>query len=1190
MPNYYDDRILRRELSELSFNSAGVFNKEGAWNNASNSRIIVIGLGGMGLKTVARLKAELNIRVGKIDPACLRIIAFDTDKNATTPLTDPETGCFSENEIVLLDNTDVATQINGSDDLRPATINSIIPRGFNHTADGHGSGQVRLMGRACVMNTDIFGKIYDTIKSNISDLQDFTGTTLDIHVVAGVGGGTGSGLIIDVPYIARRAATDAGLTSSRIRIFGHVYLPNTYRANPGFNANSAKRNGYAALKEIDYLMNIKNSGEKFEALYPAPVGQVSYPDPIFNRCTLIGGKLAGGMVIVDSEQKALEACVENLSTLCTNVTGVVADDGREGTITDFYSAKSFDDNTSNSLNGLVLDPALHFPKDGNYMYNIIGASSVKFPTKAISESIIGSVGKQAFELLKANAETLKSEHIDKFERRVGSNPYDIIEKEYEKLERKFDEYLNSGNTVFKKDTVKDGTFDNVLKGYITNAITAFEQNNGQLFVSNIVTAANTASKEIIRDPNKGALYLSKLLQTESNSSGLNGFYQRIRGYDSVISTIKTSSEEAIKNHRKILNDVIKNMQSFGGVGRHKSAYIAALKACYKEEFSVKMCESIRRLLEMRPEGYATHLKKVLDKSFVRAIEIYEGISNVLINNVEIAKSYIDPDFAAQTDPSSVFALTGDTFQKLKTKVASKVGDTLRSLSDNVIPDFATTLVEKIVENANGNWEPLDSNIYRIGDSKMVKEFRDFINDNNELNSIADKKMVDFFDDAHNGDSDAVKTNIVNQLIRHLEGNSAPTTSVWPVPSFDLHSVDTLRYQYMVLPDGFNDPNCNLGTIFKNQYRVTANFTNNIYYSKDQNSIYSYTLYARMPIWIHNDIIEYEKEYNRSTTAGVHINENLSFDPAWRDYPALMPPSQYLRTPVDGNPEYRNDSELQIFKDVRELVEFSKKHGIIITDTNGTRIRFIDNKPEDNAINDFVTDYIDDNRNTDENDNIIMDSLFNAVIEEFGYTETELFVRGNIPNASDELIVSVIRNYMQTWKKLQDEVDYYKKNFVNAVENVINGRRQQKELDDFTRFMLFGLVYCRDNIWYYNLSGEEYEITTEFEISLNDSELGGYMEMAVYDIFPTLRKYPEHKLLLQNAYIEIAKRAGHPGVEKDEVCERANAILSRCKTVLDSFDLKRRRGSTLTRKELKYEEFYSRVSAYIIASVPGVTVK
>ncbi len=1034
MSYYYDDRMLRRELSELSFNSAGVFKKECARNKASNSRIIVIGLGGMGLKTVEKLKKELNMHVCEIDPACLRIIAFDTDKNATTLLTNPETGCFSENEIIHLGNTNVAGV---AAMFLPTPINSIIPNGFKHTADGHGSGQVRLMGRVSVMNIDNFGKIYNTIQSNVSYLQDFTGTTLDIHVVAGVGGGTGSGLIIDVPYIARKAATDAGLTSSRIRVFGHVYLPNTYKAKPGFNADSAKRNGYAALKEIDYLMNIENTGEKFEALYPAPVGQVSSADPIFNRCTLIGGELAGGTIVVDSEQKALEVCVDNLSTLCTNVRGVVnyvgRDDGIEGTIADFYSGYSFEDRTRYALNGLFLDPALNFPKDGNYMYNIIGASSVKFPTKAISESIIGSVGKQAYELLKANEETLKSEHIDEFEKRVGSNPYDIIKKEYRKLERKIDEYFNNRNTVFNRTTVKDGTFDNVLNSYITNAITAFEQNNGQLFVEGIVSAANIASKEIIRDPQRGALYLLKLLQTESISGGLNGFYQRIRGYDSVINTIKMSSEDAIERYSEILNDLTERMQrTICVVARYKREYIAALKARYKEEFSVRMCEAISKLLEMRPKGYATQLKKALDKNFVRAIDIYEGISNVLISNVEIAKSYIDPDVAAQTDPSSVFALTGETFQKLKTKVASAVDDTLRSLPDNVIPDFATALVEEIVENADGNWEPLDSNIYRIGDSKMVKKFRNFINHAYYLNSIADKEMVDFFDDAYNGDSDAVKMDIVNQLIRHLEGNSAPTTSVWPAPHFDLHSVDTLRYQYMVLPTGFDYPRCDFGNIFKTQYNVTADLTNNIYYGPDQNSIYSYTLYARMPIWIHNDIIEYEKAYNWSTAAGVHINENPSFSPVWRYYPALMPPSQYFRTAVDGEPEYRNDIELNIFKDVRELVEFSKKHGIIITDAYGTRIRFIDNKPEDNAINDFVTGYIDGPNNKDENGNIIMDSLFNAVIEKFGYTETELFVRGYIPNASDELIVSVIRNYMQTWKKLQDEVDYYKKNFVEAV--------------------------------------------------------------------------------------------------------------------------------------------------------------
>ena len=60
------------ELSELGTNSIGILAKEDGFDSKHTSRVLVIGLGGMGLKTMIRLKRELNERVGVIDGSILR--------------------------------------------------------------------------------------------------------------------------------------------------------------------------------------------------------------------------------------------------------------------------------------------------------------------------------------------------------------------------------------------------------------------------------------------------------------------------------------------------------------------------------------------------------------------------------------------------------------------------------------------------------------------------------------------------------------------------------------------------------------------------------------------------------------------------------------------------------------------------------------------------------------------------------------------------------------------------------------------------------------------------------------------------------------------------------------------------------------------------------------------------------------
>ena len=87
-----------KELRELSANSIGVLKKEGGFTATQTSRILVIGLGGMGLKTVQHLKAELRDRVGTINSSLLRILSLDTAKmDRETALS---TGLLSPEEIL----------------------------------------------------------------------------------------------------------------------------------------------------------------------------------------------------------------------------------------------------------------------------------------------------------------------------------------------------------------------------------------------------------------------------------------------------------------------------------------------------------------------------------------------------------------------------------------------------------------------------------------------------------------------------------------------------------------------------------------------------------------------------------------------------------------------------------------------------------------------------------------------------------------------------------------------------------------------------------------------------------------------------------------------------------------------------------------------------------------------------------
>ena len=108
-----------------------------------------------------------------------------------------------------------------------------------------------------------------------------------------MGGGTGSGTIIDIPYIVREIAEKKGW---EVRVYGYIFLPDTYTVE-GKSAGHIVANSYAALQEIDMLMNLPYAGGtgKFKAKYHTGY-EVESTEAIFKSCVLVSGKRGDGLV------------------------------------------------------------------------------------------------------------------------------------------------------------------------------------------------------------------------------------------------------------------------------------------------------------------------------------------------------------------------------------------------------------------------------------------------------------------------------------------------------------------------------------------------------------------------------------------------------------------------------------------------------------------------------------------------------------------------------------------------------------------------------------------------------------------------------------------------------------------------------------------------------------------------------
>lgn len=292
----------KEKLRELELERGGVaFVSERS--SVTPTPTVVISLGGLGAKTLNALKGKFTREIGKSDHIFFRMI--DTDESEFNSLlkvkkdgtvnTSPVANLEQEETIPLFD-TAIANI------LMPGVIPPNIKNWLNSSLigtelDNTGAQQIRQIGRAMLTNDVCYDSVRSKLNSVILDAisQKTTGGNVDVIVIAGISGGTGSGTIIDLTYMIHDIFRAAGCTDYQLA--GYIYTPDAQFKVPSIAANSTiqqnlKKNGYAALKEIDYFMNI----EETNSVYKLALGsnEIVSRKNIFNSCTLVSGFAAGG--------------------------------------------------------------------------------------------------------------------------------------------------------------------------------------------------------------------------------------------------------------------------------------------------------------------------------------------------------------------------------------------------------------------------------------------------------------------------------------------------------------------------------------------------------------------------------------------------------------------------------------------------------------------------------------------------------------------------------------------------------------------------------------------------------------------------------------------------------------------------------------------------------------------------------
>lgn len=216
---------------------------------------LIIGIGGTGCDIVRETKKRIRKVYG--DLPIIQYLVFDTDYNKVD-------GVIEDAEFIKLTVEYADEFIKGIDHY--PELKAWWPTDLHHIGDvGEGTKQIRPIGRFVLFRNiakirniiearEVFIKqpnhIVEVESAGYSVKRDFK-----VFVVNSLGGGTGSGMFLDLAFNIRDVVKGCNVS-------GYTILPDVFKMGER-NRASIAANTYAALKELDYYMNEAAGPEHF---------------------------------------------------------------------------------------------------------------------------------------------------------------------------------------------------------------------------------------------------------------------------------------------------------------------------------------------------------------------------------------------------------------------------------------------------------------------------------------------------------------------------------------------------------------------------------------------------------------------------------------------------------------------------------------------------------------------------------------------------------------------------------------------------------------------------------------------------------------------------------------------------------------------------------------------------------------
>ncbi len=820
---------------------------------------IFIGLGGTGVDCLREIKTQVYNRIepdlitndGKVVYEHIRFLGVDRDIMSFHSIGDEDSRCnclpLFESEMFALAGSgitlknvkrasDVFTQYAWlSDHIDQIGLDDYEPSGL------------RQEGRFLIMaNAD---KFMARVQNVIADSKrGLCNPRVVIHIISGLGGATGSGIFLDVCYMLReilKAECNTGMC-------GYFFIPDVNVSHVRIERvkKYIRVNGYAAMQELDYCMNIEKNHGKFRQEYTG--GKlIDWDCAPVDYCHLISAQDNNGNVRQDAYNYAMKVTSEYVFEFLVKPVKLHLDSEK------------------------VICGELE--KDKKYGYFIdylsIGASSAVVPLKEINTYLatrlferFSQVGKDIPDESDVWNFTVGVFGEDKSDKDIQSRVYDAI---YATLQGDAkNSYTQWDGTAKQMEKNGDQEMVYFYQGQTAEKEGILAKNRDGLLNSknneSLISKVKRIMYTVITDINRGPVFGYNIL------NGANEF-----SIDNVISGLITTNTEKLNSLRKYTkgkedtrNDAKNDWDAhniFNKSDRFKT-YVNKVYDIEQQRYlekSYMYMDDLLNSVRLQIREISTKYYSVLSQIYKNLRQTFKDNSSVLAKGIIVdevkgfEKSLIDIN-----DPNMQQALVGE----------------LRKVSPNIV---FRQLIEALLDDEK-SWKS-DAKIARtvtgffVGEKKENKKpgiFHDF----------ADKTIENFLEIVYDtNDKDKIAEKIKNGWLSDLHRSAAPL--VYKDNKVYEGTIATLCR--MSAPIGA----LSLKIAADEYIQVNSDTEIAVTGAKDRLSCLTYA--AGFPICSLMGLNEVEREYFTTSRIGAHSYESTGLDTEfsdWRELPLLTPVS------------------------------------------------------------------------------------------------------------------------------------------------------------------------------------------------------------------------------------------------------------------------------------------------------------